>query len=48
MAKPEGIQRKTKNNDNKHYQAREAWLKAKRQGRPKQVFVNGHWEKVSQ
>lgn len=26
--------------------ARESWLRAKKQNRPRQVWVNDHWEKV--
>jgi hypothetical protein len=40
MTAPAGILKKTKNNDNKNFRAREEWQKGKRLGRPKQVFVN--------
>jgi hypothetical protein len=57
--KPEGISKKTKDNSNKRPYEREQWMKAKKLGRPKQVYVydngygwsgegQGHWEKVSQ
>ena len=48
--------RTTKDNSKKHPYVREQWMKAKREGRPKQVWVwdepmygdirYGHWEKV--
>jgi hypothetical protein len=39
MAKPVGVERKRKNNDNKHAHVREEWTKGKKIGRPKQVWV---------
>lgn len=58
MGRPAGVERATKNNDNKHPHVREEWMKGKRIGRPKQAWVpggfvehtgqpfDGHWEKV--
>jgi len=42
MARPEGIVKRTKDNDHKHPQQREEWMKGKKIGRPKQVWV---WDK---
>jgi len=38
--KPAGVASKLKNNDNKHPQAREEWMRRKREGRPRQVYVD--------
>jgi len=40
MAKPVGVTSKLKKNDNKHPRVREERMKAKKLGRPKQVFVD--------
>jgi hypothetical protein len=45
MAKPEGVSKGKKNNSHKHPYEREKWMKAKKVGRPKQIWVDGHWEK---
>ena len=37
--KPEGIIKRTKDNDHKHPQQREEWMKGKKIGRPKQMWV---------
>lgn len=39
MAKPVGVARASKNNDNKHPQRHEEWMRGKKIGRPKQVWV---------
>ena len=46
MSRPDGIVRKTKDNRNKHPHIKEAWTRKKREGRAKQVWVNGRWEKT--
>ena len=48
MAKPAGLQTKLKDNSNKNFRAREEWQKAKKIGRPKQVFnaETKTWSKV--
>ena len=54
MAKPVGVAKATKNNDNKHPRQREEWMEGKKIGRKKQVWVgfehdpkgNAHWEKI--
>jgi hypothetical protein len=46
MAKPVGIQKKLKDNSAKKFREREEWMQGKKLGRPKQVFVDGRWEKV--
>ena len=48
--KPEGISKKTKDNRNKHPHLREQWIKAKREGRTKQVWnvEKSAWEKAPQ
>lgn len=40
MAKPAGMQAKLKDNSKKNYRTREEWMKAKKIGRPKQVFID--------
>lgn len=39
MSKPVGVAKATKNNDNKHPHEREGWMKGKKIGRKKQVWV---------
>lgn len=43
--KPVGIVTKTKDNARKKYREHAEWMKGKKIGRPKQVWVNGHWGK---
>ena len=40
MARPIGITSKLKNNDAKHPQEREEWMRRKREGRAKQVYID--------
>ena len=40
MAKPAGVLTKTKDNSKKLHRNREEWMKGKKIGRPKQVFVD--------
>jgi len=40
MARPVGLTAKLKNNSNKNFRAREEWMKGKKIGRPKQVFID--------
>jgi hypothetical protein len=46
--KPDGITKKTKDNSKKRPYEREQWQKKKSEGRPKQQFINGQWEKIPQ
>lgn len=57
MARPAGVAKVTKNNDNKHPREREEFTAGKRIGRPKQRWIHavwhgstlvslGHWEKI--
>jgi hypothetical protein len=54
MAKPAGVARATKDNSKKHPQQRDEWMKGKKIGRKKQVWVplnegagpEGLWSKV--
>ena len=52
MAKPVGVVTKTKDNSRKKFREHEDWMKGKKLGRPKQVWIidnaagDGHWEKV--
>ena len=39
MSKPEGITKRTKDNSRKKSYEREQWMKGKKIGRPKQVWV---------
>jgi hypothetical protein len=58
MAKPIGLQSKLKDNSKKLYRNNEEWMKGKKIGRPKQVWVDdipvndcakpsGYWKKVT-
>ena len=58
MAKPVGVVTKTKDNSRKKFREHEDWMKGKKLGRPKQVWipatfvehtgqpVDGYWKKV--
>lgn len=48
MARPDGIQRKTKDNSRKKPYEREQWQKQKRSNRPKQQFdpSTKTWSKI--
>lgn len=48
MAKPLGIARATKNNDNKHPQQHDEWMLGKKIGRKKQVWITASVEELIQ
>lgn len=43
MAKPAGMQSRLKDNSNKKFRENEEWMKGKKIGRPKQLWV---WDKL--
>ena len=48
MAMPAGVQRKSKNNDNKHPRVHDEWMKGKKLGRPAQQYNadTNTWAKI--
>jgi hypothetical protein len=44
--KPAGLLTKLKDNSNKKWREHNEWQIGKKLGRPKQVWIDGHWEKV--
>lgn len=46
MTKPAGVVSKTKDNSRKKHREHAEWMAAKKIGRPKQIRIEGRWEKA--